>query len=105
MTNVVGRINKLEKEFIPKVKGEIIPILANAWKVGDKVYYFDLKGQEQEFKQSEHKETPIFNFVASKEEAYREIEEWEKQEDKSLEAFINWRDKKRREELAKPATP
>jgi hypothetical protein len=105
MSDLKSRIKTIEKIATPKTPREIIPIMAKAWKVGDKVYYFDLKGQEQEFKQSEHKETPIFNFVASKEEAYREIEEWEKQEDKSLEAFINWRNKKRREELAKPATP
>ncbi len=69
MTNVVGRINKLEKEAIPQAKKEIIPILANAWKVGDKVYYLDLKGQEQEYIEKDHRVNPIFNFFANKKEA------------------------------------
>lgn len=69
MTDIKSRINKLEKEAIPQAKREIIPILANAWKVGDKVYYLDLKGQEQEYIEKDHREHPIFTFFASKKEA------------------------------------
>jgi len=77
MTNVVGRINKLEKEFIPKVKGEIIPILQIAWKEGDRTFYLDSKGETKEYIEKDHREHPIFNFVASKEEAIKRKEEEE----------------------------
>ncbi len=69
MTNVVGRINKLEKEFIPKVKGEIIPILQIAWKEGDRTFYLDSKGETKEYIEKDHREHPIFNFFANKKEA------------------------------------
>ena len=69
MTDLRSRVKTIEKKVIPQPVREIIPILANAWKVGDKVYYFDLNGEAREFIQSEHKETPIFNMFDTREEA------------------------------------
>jgi len=66
MSNLKSRISLIEKIATPAKPKEIIPILAKAWKLNGKTYYFDQKGQECEFVQSEHKETPIFNFVANK---------------------------------------
>ncbi len=111
MSDLKSRIKTIEKIATPTTPREVIPIMTKAWKTGDKVYYFDSNGEEREFIQREHKETPIFNFV-TREEAYKEredtkkeLEEWLKQPNQTVEAFINWRDKRRREELAKPATP
>jgi len=69
MTDIKSRINKLEKEAIPQAKREIIPILANAWKVGDKVFYLDTKGEAKEYIAKDHQVSPIFNFFANKKEA------------------------------------
>ena len=69
MSNLKNRIKIIEKIAIPVIPMEIIPILAKAWKLNGKTFYFNQKGQECEFIQSEHKETPIFNFVANKKEA------------------------------------
>lgn len=69
MSDLKNRIKIIEKIAIPETRREIIPILTKAWKVGNKIYYLDLNGHEHQFIQSEHKETPIFNFVTNKKEA------------------------------------
>ena len=69
MSDIKSRIKTVEKRAIPETPREIVNIMARAWKVGDKVYYFDLNGEAREFIQSEHKETPIFNMFDTREEA------------------------------------
>ena len=68
MSDLRSRIKTIEKNVIPRPTREIIPIMTKAWKVGDKVYYFDIKGQEREYVEADHKEHPIFTFLASKKE-------------------------------------
>ena len=69
MSDIKSRIKTIEKRAIHETPKEIIPLMAKAWKVGDKVYYLDLKGQEQEYIEKDHREHPIFTFFASKKEA------------------------------------
>ncbi len=69
MTDLRSRVKTIEKKVIPQPVRETIPILANAWKVGDKTYYINLKGQEKEYIEAEHAEHPIFTFLANKKEA------------------------------------
>lgn len=69
MTDLRSRVKTIEKRVIPQPIKETIPILANAWKVGDKTYYIDLKGQEKEYVETDHTEHPIFTFLANKKEA------------------------------------
>ena len=68
MSDLRSRIKTIEKNVIPQPTREIIPIMTKAWKVGDKVFYFDLKGQEREYIEADNKEHPIFTFLASKKE-------------------------------------
>lgn len=68
MTNLINRVKTIEKIFMFTVPSEIIPILTKAWKIADKVYYLNLKGQEREFIQSEHRETPIFSYTTKEED-------------------------------------
>lgn len=69
MANILGRINKLEKQAIPQVKREVIPILTKAWREAGKTYYLDSKGETKEYIEKDNHESPIFTYVNNKKEA------------------------------------
>lgn len=75
MSDLRSRVKTIEKKITPPTVREIIPIMAKAWKVGDKIYYLDAKGQEQEYIEADHTEHPIFTFLASKDEVMASREE------------------------------
>lgn len=63
MPNITSRINKLEKKVIPETKTDLCNILLTVWEKEGKTYYQDKEGNEKEFIQTEHRETPILVYL------------------------------------------
>lgn len=59
MKNLINRISKIEKKVMPKLKKDILPILLVVWDRDGKTYYRDNMGEEKEYIESGHRETPI----------------------------------------------
>ncbi len=63
MSDLRSRIKTIEKKVMPQPKADLCNILLNVWERDGKTYYKDNEGNEKEFIQADHQETPILVYL------------------------------------------